>query len=385
VGGSRASARAGQKPPVPTRVVRVALLLACLATAAAGAAFLAGQPRAAVARATVATLLPDLNPLEPRRVSLEQYDGHWAVAFGSGTDNLGGGPLVVHGSRPDGNTQNMTASQTVMRSDGTSVVYPNVGTIVFEAHPDHQHWHFRKFLVYELRDAKNYRFVRPSQKTGFCLMDDYDSSSYDPSHNPPNKPHEPVYTQRCQLGNPAALSVDEGVSVGYGDYYNALLEGQSIDLGGVPDGRYYLVIRANPDRLLHESDYSNDASSVQLELSHPSGPSGPPSMTILKTCRDGGRCPVAVSLSVRAPKRVGHAALTIPVTSKVSQKSTLDIRLRVAGKTVAKVRRAARAGTSKTLLRLPRSLRRPASGAIVVRVSGPGLETVKRALRVIIR
>ena len=43
-------------------------------------------------------------------------------------------------------------------------------------------------------------------------------------------------------------------------------EGQSIDVTGLPPGRYVLVHRANPDRSLRESSYANNAASVAIEL-----------------------------------------------------------------------------------------------------------------------
>ena len=64
----------------------------------------------------------------------------------------------------------------------------------------------------------------------------------------------------------SARSVREGISPGFGDDYVPIREGQSIDVTGVPPGRYVLVHRVNPDRALRESSYANDAASVAIEL-----------------------------------------------------------------------------------------------------------------------
>ena len=60
----------------------------------------------------------------------------------------------------------------------------------------------------------------------------------------------------------------EGISVGYGDDYAPVLEGQYLDVTAVPDGRYVLVHRADEERWLVEARYDNNASSVLLRLAH---------------------------------------------------------------------------------------------------------------------
>jgi hypothetical protein len=265
----------------------LAVLLAVLATGGASPVSAATHSRSSSAT----QLLPDLNPLEPRAPALYQVDGRWLLAFGSAADNLGEGSVMIHGERADV-TRKMKVSQLIEMSDGTTRVRKGAGTVEYVYASGHQHFHYLAFMAYELRTAAKYKFIRPGQKTGFCLMDDYDSSGFDPAHDPPNKPPAPVYTQSCQLGNPDALSLDEGISVGYGDYYNPLLEGQSIDVTDVPDGLYYLIIRVNPKKKIKESNYKNNGSSVLIELSHPSGPGGDPAMQVLNVCRDSDHCPL---------------------------------------------------------------------------------------------
>jgi hypothetical protein len=59
----------------------------------------------------------------------------------------------------------------------------------------------------------------------------------------------------------------------------------------VPAGQYYLVHRVNADRKLAESDYTNNASSLLLELTWPSGTSNAPSVKILRGCKRDDSCP----------------------------------------------------------------------------------------------
>ncbi len=364
----------------PRRVL-VGTIAVALAVVVSGLGWPANHHDAA-AQATAATeLLPDLNPLEPRRPEIASDNGHWVLAFGAATDNLGAGPLMVHGVRT-GPDATMEATQIVQQSDGTTVTYPNVGTIVYVVEPDHQHWHFLGFMTYELRTVSDYQLVRPGQKTGFCLTDDYPSASYDPNHDPPGTPAAPVYTQRCDLGQPDATSIDEGLSVGYGDYYNPLLEGQSIDLTGVPDGRYYLIVRSNASRALHESDYSNNGASLQLVLTHPNGPTGEPALNVVMVCRDSDHCPRPVNVTAKGPASVAAPRRSVPISVKVSLAATVSVRLTVNGRRVAAVQRKLGAGVGNLSLKLPKGVQRPATAFATIAVTGPGLQPAKRVLRV---
>jgi hypothetical protein len=54
--------------------------------------------------------------------------------------------------------------------------------------------------------------------------------------------------------------------VGWGDTYFQQIAGQSFDISKVPNGTYYIEVVANPLKLLHESDTSNDVSLRQVIL-----------------------------------------------------------------------------------------------------------------------
>ena len=63
----------------------------------------------------------------------------------------------------------MSASQVVERSDGSTRRLRGVGSLRFERSPDHSHWHYIGFMVYELRRASDNKLIGPDVKTGFCL------------------------------------------------------------------------------------------------------------------------------------------------------------------------------------------------------------------------
>jgi hypothetical protein len=179
----------------------------------------------------------------------------------------------------------MRADQTIQQSGGPPLVVHKVGKLRYVRSPDHQHWHVLRFERYELRRVDSGRVVLRDRKTGFCLGDRYRSARPVAS-----APPQPLWTGRCGLRQTRRLEIDEGISPGYGDNYVAYLEGQSLSLDGVPNGRYMLVHLVNTDRRLRESDYSNDAASLLLDLRWRRGV---PHVTQLAACPDSATCNTA--------------------------------------------------------------------------------------------
>src|SRR4051794_34723123 len=188
-------------------------------------------------------LLPDLDQEYPSdlRVTVvgSKVKPLYLLGFTSAVRNIGDGPLIIRGHRPDAGTAVMQADQVVERADGTEEVSPGIGSMQYVVSPDHQHWHylgFDRYQIYELRKARLGTEVARDQKTGFCLGDRY-RVTIAVRHRAPSK----VYTSRCGLHNPGLASIEEGISVGYGDAYSAFLEGQDLPLSGLAAGRYVLV------------------------------------------------------------------------------------------------------------------------------------------------
>ena len=224
-------------------------------------------------------LLPDLDQAVPQAVSLRPHRARRYLVFASAVDNVGAGPLVVAGRRSLGERA-MQAVQIVTRSDGSTEEAPVRAALRFQAAETHRHWHLLGFELYELRRAADFGLVAAGHKAGFCLGDRYDTAP----GSLPGEPAGPVWAGECGRSRPDLLSLSEGISVGWGDDYVPLLEGQYVDVTGLPPGRYVLVHRVNADRALRESDYGNDAASVLLELAGSR-------VTVLALCPDSERCP----------------------------------------------------------------------------------------------
>jgi hypothetical protein len=128
------------------------------------------------------------------------------------------------------------------------------------------------FERYELH--RSGALVGRDRKTGFCLNDAYETRALN---------RAPRWNGECGRGRPNAQAVREGISPGFGDDYVPEKEGQSIDVTGVPPGRYVLVHRANPGRTLRERSYANNAASVAIQL-------GGGRVRVLARCPDSASC-----------------------------------------------------------------------------------------------
>ncbi len=222
--------------------------------------------------------LPDLDQALPGAISIETRNGRRVLVFTSAVDNVGAGALVIAGSRRNRTVRTMRIRQLVTRTDGSTVVYSLPGRLLYVHSETHSHWHLLGFEHYALRRSSDDRLVAPDRKTGFCLGDRYRIAS-----PPAAAPPKAIWVGECGRGRTQQLRLRQGISPGYGDDYVPALEGQLLDLTGVPAGRYRLVHRVNADRSLRESNYGNNAASVLLELRGRT-------VRILSRCPDAAAC-----------------------------------------------------------------------------------------------
>lgn len=207
------------------------------------------------------------------------------LGFRSAAANLGPGPLLVLGSRENVAQERMTLSQQIQRSDGSTRAVPLRTTLRYVRSTGHSHWHVLGFMRYELRDAAGAAVVR-DRKTGFCLGDRYRVDLPLPGRSQTAR-----YSDRCGRGAPRLLKIREGISVGWGDDYAPHLEGQELEVTSLAAGRYVLVHRVNASRDIRESDYSDNASSMAIDLDWPRGRTSPPRLDVVARCPGTTICP----------------------------------------------------------------------------------------------
>lgn len=136
-----------------------------------------------------------------------------------------------------------TESRNVGEDD--LVVGSPVGDPAFHFHECHGHYHFEGYAEYRLVGQNG--IVGRGNKASFCLEDTYRFSSSGAT--------TPRYT--CS---------DQGIQAGWADVYGAYLDCQYIDVTGVPAGDYTLEIEVNPQRLIVESDYSNNIARIPVQI-----------------------------------------------------------------------------------------------------------------------
>jgi len=203
--------------------------------------------------------LPDLIPLPAWGITIAHQNGKDYIDFSASVWDKGPAQLVVEGyRRKDSNI--MDAWQYFFR--GSSVVgRAKVGTLHYDSAPGHEHWHFQQFARYALLDSsKQQTYV--SRKDGFCLAptDAIDMTVPNANWNPGTLGFGTV------CGGADSLWTREVLPTGWADTYVQTLPGQSLDITAVPNGIYYIEVRANPTGELFEKETSNDQTLRKIEL-----------------------------------------------------------------------------------------------------------------------
>ena len=232
-----------------------------------------------------AELQPDVDMQAPSAIQLTTDGGGRSfVAFESRVDNRGPGVLKLLGRRADTTTPTMNVTQVLLNTNSVSSgtverAVPGAGTLQFSPAGGHNHWHYLRFEDYMLLSVPDLNFVAPTRKTGFCLSGlrlSFSCGSNDPG--------------RLQIGDPAEANVGSGPApnteamgliVPNGpdfngnrqsfDIYDPSVEGQDIEITGVPDGRYCLSFVANPEERIVEVTTQNNGASRLMDVGTSAG------------------------------------------------------------------------------------------------------------------
>jgi hypothetical protein len=217
---------------------------------------LTAQPLPAESR----RLLPDLISLPATDIHIELDGDARVLRFESTLANIGVGPVEIY---PDQSQacppeQRFASQRVYLDADGDGDYSPTVdtSTVVVPAgcmidHPTHDHWHFDASARYVVSAPGEATPITYSDKVSFCLRD-----------------NEPLY---AGAGAPAYGECErdsvQGITAGWGDIYTSELDGQQLPLpADLPDGRYCLMLSANPYHLLRESDGTNNGARTGVQL-----------------------------------------------------------------------------------------------------------------------
>ncbi|MET8982885.1 lysyl oxidase family protein [Streptomyces sp. NPDC004539] len=182
------------------------------------------------------------------------------LAFSANVWNAGPAPLVVDGFRKPG-AELMDSYQYFYDANGKQVGYTPAGTMEWDPRIGHEHWHFTDFASYRLLSEDRTKEVR-SGKEAFCLANT-DAVDYTVK-NANWHPYNTDLSTAC--GQQNSISVREVLDVGSGDTYTQYRPGQSFDVTGLPNGTYYIEVKANPANRLQETDLKNNVSLRKVTL-----------------------------------------------------------------------------------------------------------------------
>lgn len=196
---------------------------------------------------------PDLVALPAWGISIDHQGKRDYLDFGATVWDRGPAPLVVEGFRRP-HSAVMDAWQSFYDLSGNLVGRAKVGTLRYDAKPGHEHWHFQQFATYQLLDANRTGIV-DSDKTGFCLAptDAIDLTATGAVRNPGT-----LGFGGTVCGSQNSIWTRESLPTGWGDTYFQGLPGQSFDVTHLPNGTYFIAVKANPLGALFERTTAND-------------------------------------------------------------------------------------------------------------------------------
>jgi hypothetical protein len=210
---------------------------------------------------TIVDLIPDVttrtNELYDHDIVTNIVPGRTHLRLSNATANIGLGKLHMYGVFPDNGDGTQDVRQRIFRSDGT---YFDRDAGAFLYHPGHAHIHFDDWAIYRLRTVAAGGgvggIVVEGAKTSYCILDGlvHDNSL-------PGFPSSPEFT--------TCGSNLQGLSVGWADIYTKNLEGQNLDITGIPAGQYWLESEADPFNHILETDETNNIARILVTIGNP--------------------------------------------------------------------------------------------------------------------
>jgi lysyl oxidase len=207
---------------------------------------------------TAVELLPNIRTVKPYGFFIDYRQGDRLLHLSNEITNVQTGPLELrpeaNDCNGDGDFENDRTAYQVIYADtngngrfdrGVDQASRSVAAGCMKFHPSHDHWHFQGYARYQLFTLAGIKAVQGT-KTSFCIID---TDHYKPSV--PGSPSSPYY-RFCDADSTT------GISAGWGDIYGASLQGQWIEIDGVPDGEYCVVSTADPsNRIIETIDSDN--------------------------------------------------------------------------------------------------------------------------------
>ena len=209
--------------------------------------------------AAAADRLPDLGMARLSSLSIRTVNGRRLLRYSTTVVNVGAGRFEVHGQRASTGQAEMSLIQRIFNDAGGWRDVTTPGAMIFGG-DGHNHWHVRDLQQQEVFRLDNGANVGRSDKRWFCF---WDNVRY--RLTLPGAPQSPVY-QETGCGGAGSLEAAMGLSIGWGDIYPSSLPDQNVNITGLADGRYRLVVTADPFNWFAETNEANNTTSVDFEL-----------------------------------------------------------------------------------------------------------------------
>ncbi len=242
-------------------------------------------------------LLPDVTPGVPKHLNIHNQQQNESLRFTNVWANIGAGTLEYEPLFPDpdaneGETQD--AFQNLYDDEGNfglpeqNIWHQTVSEFIF--HETHNHWHIDDIGEFSVRVDNNgvpgeiavgENGEAAAIKVGFCITNVF---KYNGDESPTS---QRIYWD-CEVGL-------QGIQPGWADQYHQSVEGNEIDITGLPNDTYFLVHKWNPANTFVDGDDTNDEAWVKFILSQENNGNGNRKITITEEfapeCQDDGSTP----------------------------------------------------------------------------------------------
>jgi hypothetical protein len=186
-------------------------------------------------------------------------DGRVFLRFSATLVNVGDGPLIVAAHRSSPFREDWTVVQRIEDAAGGYSERRMESTLIYGG-DGHDHWHIVSAEAHQLETLAG-DVVGGLIKSGFCYFDNVDYRS-----TLPGAPRAATHSA-SECGKQFDRDIAMGISIGWGDEYQWFLLEQTIEITGVPDGRYRLRAVADPIDQVEEGNESNNDTWTIVDLS----------------------------------------------------------------------------------------------------------------------
>jgi len=203
---------------------------------------------------------PDMGMAPLGSILVGQEDsGRSFLRFSATLVNVGPGPAIVAAHRDLAFRDDWIVVQRVEDGAGGYSEREMGARLIFGG-DGHDHWHIVGAEAHQLETLDG-DIVGGLVKSGFCFFDNVNYRT--------SLPGAPPTASRAstECGGRFDRDIAMGLSVGWGDEYQWYLLDQTIEITGVPDGRYRLRAIADPANQLEESDETNNDTWAVVEIS----------------------------------------------------------------------------------------------------------------------